>query len=234
MLTIDELRVSYGRVPALHGISLHVEQGEAVALVGPNGAGKTTTLSAIFGLVAPTSGTVEFEGESLVGLRPERVLRKGLALVPEGRHIFGTLTVAENLMLGTTARRDRANVAAEIERTLERFPALRHYYRGSAGNLSGGEQQQLAIARALLSRPRLLLLDEPSLGLAPVVIDVVFDTLEDLRREGVTILLVEQNVARAVEFADRAYILRSGKMAHSGTRDEILGMEDLETAYLGV
>jgi branched-chain amino acid transport system ATP-binding protein len=234
MLTIDELRVSYGRVPALHGISLHVEEGEVVALVGPNGAGKTTTLSAIFGLVQPAGGTIMFEGESLVGATPERILRRGLALVPEGRHILGTLTVAENLQLGTTARRDRDAAEADLARMLERFPMLRSYYSASAGNLSGGEQQQLAIARALLSRPRLLLLDEPSLGLAPVMIDVVFDTLEELRNEGVTILLVEQNAARAVEFADRAYILRTGRVAHSGTRDEILQMEDFETAYLGV
>jgi branched-chain amino acid transport system ATP-binding protein len=234
MLAIDDLRVSYGRVPALHGISLHVEEGEAVTLVGPNGAGKTTTLSAVFGLVSPAGGTIRFEGESLIGLRPDRIVRKGLALVPEGRHIFGTLTVAENLQLGTTALADRAESAQDMERVLARFPALEHYYETSAATLSGGEQQQLAIARALLSRPRLLLLDEPSLGLAPVVIDIVFETLEELRTEGVTILLVEQNAARAVEFADRAYILRSGFVAHSGTREEILAMEDFETAYLGV
>jgi branched-chain amino acid transport system ATP-binding protein len=234
MLRIDDLRVSYGRVPALHGISLHVDEGEVVTMVGPNGAGKTTTLSAIFGLVPPASGSIHFEGESLVGVTPEKILRKGLALVPEGRHILGTLTVAENLQLGTTARRDRAAAATDLEKTLERFPVLKGYYKSSAGTLSGGEQQQLAIARALLSRPRLLLLDEPSLGLAPVVIDVVFDTLEELRQEGVTILLVEQTVARAVEFADRAYILRSGRVAHSGTREEILRMEDFETTYLGV
>ena len=234
MLTIDDLRVNYGRVPALHGISLHVEAGEAVAMVGPNGAGKTTTLSAIFGLVPPAGGTITFEGESLVGVSPEQILRRGLALVPEGRHIFGTLTVAENLQLGTTARRDRSSAEADLATTLDRFPMLKSYYSSSAGNLSGGEQQQLAIARALLSRPRLLLLDEPSLGLAPVVIDIVFDALEELRSEGVTILLVEQNAARAVEFADRAYILRTGRVAHSGTRDEILQMENFETAYLGV
>jgi branched-chain amino acid transport system ATP-binding protein len=234
MLEIADLRVSYGRVPALHGISLRVDAGEVVALVGPNGAGKTTTLSAVFGLVAPAGGTISFEGESLAGLTPEKILRKGLALVPEGRHIFGTLTVAENLLLGATARRDRKAAAEDLEQVLERFPALRHYYRGSAGTLSGGEQQQLAIARALLSRPRLLLLDEPSLGLAPVVIDVLFDALEELRGQGVTILLVEQNAARAVEFADRGYILRSGLMAHAGTREELLRMEDFESAYLGV
>jgi branched-chain amino acid transport system ATP-binding protein len=234
MLRIADLRVTYGRVPALHGISLHVDEGEVVAMVGPNGAGKTTTLSAVFGLVAPAGGSIEFEGASLVGRTPEQILRRGLALVPEGRHIFGTLTVAENLQLGTTARRDRAAAAADLDRALDRFPVLRSYYDRSAATLSGGEQQQLAIARALLSRPRLLLLDEPSLGLAPVVIDVVFDALEELRVDGVTILLVEQNAARAVEFADRAYILRSGRVAHAGTREEILQMEDFEEAYLGV
>ena len=234
MLRIDDLRVTYGRVPALHGISLHVDEGETVAIVGPNGAGKTTTLAAVFGLVEIESGSLEFEGESLVGARPEQILRRGLALVPEGRHIFGSLTVAENLELGTTARRDRSAAAEDIARMLERFPMLERYYRTSAGNLSGGEQQQLAIARALLSRPRLLLLDEPSLGLAPGIIDVLFETLEELRRERVTILLVEQAAARAVQFADRSYILRTGRVAHAGTRDELLRMEDFETAYLGV
>jgi branched-chain amino acid transport system ATP-binding protein len=234
MLRIDELRVNYRRVPALHKISLHVDEGEAVTLVGPNGAGKTTTLSAVFGLVAPAGGTILFEGESLVGESPERILRRGLALVPEGRHIFGTLSVAENLQLGTTARKDRHDAGNDLKRVFERFPVLESYYGRTAATLSGGEQQQLAIARALLSRPRLLLLDEPSLGLAPVVIDIVFDALEELRSEGVTILLVEQNAARAVEFADRAYILRTGRVAHSGTRDEILRMEDFEAAYLGV
>ena len=234
MLRVDDLRVTYGRVPALHGISLHIDEGETVALVGPNGAGKTTTLAAVFGLVEIEHGSIEFEGESLIGARPEQILRKGLALVPEGRHIFGSLTVAENLELGTTARRDRRAAAEDLERMLERFPVLRTYYRTTAGTLSGGEQQQLAIARALLSRPRLLLLDEPSLGLAPVIIDVLFESLEELRREGVTILLVEQAAARAVEFADRSYIRRTGRVAHSGTRDELLRMEDFESAYLGV
>ena len=165
MLQIVDLRVNYGRVPALYGISLHVDEGEAVAMVGPNGAGKTTTLSAIFGLVAPAGGSILFEGESLLGASPEKILRRGLALVPEGLHIFGTLTVAENLQLGTTARKDRDEAARDLTSVLDRFPALRSYYGRTAATLSGGEQQQLAIARALLSRPRLLLLDEPSLGL---------------------------------------------------------------------
>jgi branched-chain amino acid transport system ATP-binding protein len=234
MLEIDELHVSYGRVPALKGISLVVEKGEIVALVGPNGAGKSTTLSTVFGLVRPDSGSISLEGKSLRGMPPERIVRLGLALVPEGRHIFNTLTVAENLELGATARKDRAAVRADVGALLERFPVLERYYKSPAGRLSGGEQQQLAIARALLSRPRLLLLDEPSLGLAPVVIDVVFDVLAELRDEGVTILLVEQNAARAIELADRSYVLRTGQISLAGTRDELQDTADLETAYLGL
>jgi branched-chain amino acid transport system ATP-binding protein len=234
MLEIDELHVSYGRVPALKGISLVVEKGEIVALVGPNGAGKSTTLSTIFGLVRPDSGSISLEGKPLLGMPPERIVRRGLALVPEGRHIFNTLTVGENLEMGATARRDRSVVRADIAVLLERFPVLERYYKEPAGRLSGGEQQQLAIARALLSRPRLLLLDEPSLGLAPVVIDLVFDVLAALREEGVTILLVEQNATRAVELADRSYVLRTGQISLVGTRDELQDTADLETAYLGL
>jgi len=234
MLEIDELRVSYGRVPALKGISLTVEKGEIVALVGPNGAGKSTTLWTIFGLVRPDSGSISLEGKPLLGIPPERIVRLGLALVPEGRHIFNTLTVGENLEMGATARKDRAMVRADVAALLERFPVLERYYKSPAGRLSGGEQQQLAIARALLSRPRLLLLDEPSLGLAPVVIDLVFDVLAELREEGVTILLVEQNAARAVELADRTYVLRTGQISLAGTRDELQDTADLETAYLGL
>ena len=234
MLEIDELHVSYGRVPALKGISLTVEKGEIVALVGPNGAGKSTTLWTIFGLVRPDSGSISLEGKLLLGIPPERIVRLGLALVPEGRHIFNTLTVGENLEMGATARKDRAMVRADVAALLERFPVLERYYKSPAGRLSGGEQQQLAIARALLSRPRLLLLDEPSLGLAPVVIDLVFDVLAELREEGVTILLVEQNAARAVELADRTYVLRTGQISLAGTRDELQDTADLETAYLGL
>ena len=234
MLTIDDLRVSYGRVPALHGISLEVKEGEIVGLVGPNGAGKTTTLSTIVGVMPPVTGKVTFEGESLVGQPPERIVAMGVALVPEGRQIFGTLTVGENLQLGATSRRDRSGVRADLGDVLERFPALKQYYNSPAGRLSGGEQQQLAIARALLSRPRLLLLDEPSLGLAPMVIELVLDILAQLRDEGTTILLVEQNAAQTVELADRSYVLRTGRIALSGTRDELSSLADLESAYLGL
>jgi branched-chain amino acid transport system ATP-binding protein len=234
MLKISELRVSYQRVPAVKGISLEVNEGEIVSLVGPNGAGKTTTLSAIFGLVQPVSGSIEFEGTSLIGQTPERIVRMGLALVPEGRMIFGTLTVAENLRLGAATRKDAGEVRTDIARLLERFPALERYYKSTAGNLSGGEQQQLAIARALLSRPRFLLLDEPSLGLAPIVIERVFETLAELRETGTTILLIEQNASQAVALADRSYVLRTGQIALAGAREELLHNPDFESTYLGL
>jgi branched-chain amino acid transport system ATP-binding protein len=233
MLEIDDLHVSYGNLAALRGVSLEVRRGEIIGLIGPNGAGKTTTLAAIFGLVAPRQGSIAFEGESLLRRQPEQIIRLGLGLVPEGRRIFGTLTVAENLQLGATVRSDRAAVAADHRRVLELFPVLDRYLDTPAGRLSGGEQQQLAIARALLARPVLLLLDEPSLGLAPQVIDLVFDTLAEIRESGTTILLVEQNAARTVEFADRTYVLRSGAVAMSGPRSEMTERADFAAAYLG-
>jgi len=233
VLEIENLTVEYGRVAAVKGISLTVAQGEIVALIGPNGAGKTTTLNTVMGVLTPSSGAIRLEGASLVGQKPEAIIRRGLALVPEGRQIFSTLSVAENLQLGATVRRDRREVAADLERIFARFPVLQTYYRASAAGLSGGEQQQLAIARALLSRPRLLLLDEPSLGLAPQVIDLVLDILDDLRDEGTTILLVEQNAERAVELADRAYVMRTGSISISGTRAELLQTADFAAAYLG-
>jgi branched-chain amino acid transport system ATP-binding protein len=234
MLEVTDLQVHYGRVAALRGVSLRVDAGEVVGLIGPNGAGKTTMLSAICGIVEPSSGTIVFEGEPLRGASPEQIVRRGISLVPEGRHIFGTMTVAENLRLGMTVRRDRDAAQAEVEQLLEDFPALGRYYRSSAALLSGGEQQQLAIARALLASPRLLLLDEPSLGLAPLVVDLVFDVLGRLRERGVTILLVEQVALRTAQFADRTYVLRTGSLALSGTREELARDTDFATAYLGV
>jgi branched-chain amino acid transport system ATP-binding protein len=234
MLSVEGLSVRYGGTTALARVSLDVNEGEVVGLIGPNGAGKTTLLSAIFGLVAPSEGTITFEGRPLGGKKPEEIVSLGIALVPEGRHIFATLTVAENMQLGATPRMKNGGVSADLERVLNLFPRLKEFFRRSAGNLSGGEQQQLAIARALLSQPRLLLLDEPSLGLAPRVIDSVFDALSDLRSHGVTILLVEQNAARTVAFADRSYLLRSGRIAFTGTPEEMGGRVDLAHAYLGV
>lgn len=233
MLRVEGLTAHYGRIAALHGISLEVSEGETVALVGPNGAGKSTTLAAITGTLRPSGGSIAFERESLVGLPPERIVERGIALVPEGREIFATLTVAENLQLGTTSRSDRSGVEADLERILGLFPVLRTYYRRSAASLSGGEQQQLAIARALLSAPRLLLLDEPSLGLAPLMLDLVFETLAELRESGVTILLVEQNAARALELADRSYVLRTGRIVSSGSSEQLSSTEDVAAAYLG-
>jgi branched-chain amino acid transport system ATP-binding protein len=233
LLEVQELEVRYGKVAAVSGVSMDVSPGEVVGLIGPNGAGKTSTLSAIFGLVPVAGGSVTFEGRPVAGRPPEEIVRLGLALVPEGRHIFGTLTVAENLALGAVTRSDRAEVARETDELCERFPVLGRYRAQQAGQLSGGEQQQLAIARALLSRPKLLLLDEPSLGLAPLVIDLIFDVLGELRERGVTILLVEQNAARTVAFADRTYVLRSGRLAASGTREELRGHVDLAEVYLG-
>jgi branched-chain amino acid transport system ATP-binding protein len=233
MLQLDRLSVHYGSLPAVREISLDVRQGEIVGVVGPNGAGKTTMLAAIMGLLQVSSGTIVYDGESLVGVRPEQIVRRGIALVPEGRQIFTSLTVAENLQLGETPVRARG-ASAEREALLERFPALARLYGKSAGGLSGGEQQQLAIARALLSRPRMLLLDEPSLGLAPLIVDLVFETLAELRADGLTILLVEQNAARTLAFADRSYILRTGEVVLSGTRGDFAERPDLAADFLGV
>jgi branched-chain amino acid transport system ATP-binding protein len=231
MLRIDDLTVRYGSVTALQGISLTVDEGEVVALVGPNGAGKSTTLNAITGVVRPAGGDIQLEGESILGEVPETLVRRGIAMVPEGRRIFGSLSVAENLQLGATVRSDADEVDGDMKHMFELFPVLERCYETQADRLSGGEQQQLAIARALLSKPRLLLLDEPSLGLAPLMIDLVFEVMERLKAEGSTILLVEQAAARAVDFADRSYVLRTGRIAMSGTRDE-LAEGDLAEAYL--
>lgn len=231
LLSVRGLTVRYGSVTALHGIDLEVGEGELVSLVGPNGAGKSSTLASVSGLVRPAAGTVTVGGTVVSGLPPERVLRHGVALVPEGRNILTGLTVAENLALGATIR--RSGVAEDLERELDRFPILRERYRQQAGLLSGGEQQQLAIARALMSRPRLLLLDEPSLGLAPKIVDLVFETVAQLRREGLTIVLVEQNATRAVELADRTSVLRTGRIVRSGTAEELGGGAAMAAEYLG-
>jgi branched-chain amino acid transport system ATP-binding protein len=235
MLKITELSVSYGRVRAVQKLSLEVNAGELVGLVGHNGAGKTTTLLTITGALRPAGGDILFEGKSLVGRSPDAVLRAGISLVPEGRRIFGRLSVGENLKIGATPRRDRKEVGRDIERLLERFPVLERDWNKSGAKLSGGEQQQLAIARALLAKPKLLLLDEPTLGLAPLMVDRVFDILAELRNDGVTTLLVEQNAARTVELADRSYVMRSGgRIEFHGTSEELASRADFETAYIGM
>jgi branched-chain amino acid transport system ATP-binding protein len=233
MLEVESVTVKYGAAPAVVDIHLHVAEGEIVGLVGPNGAGKSTTLNTIAGLFRPAEGSIRFEGASLVGLAPEQIVRTGLALVPEGRQIFGSLTVQENLAVGLSARRRTGSADADIERVTELFPVLRRYYTSTADSLSGGEQQQLAIARSLLTDPRLLMLDEPSLGLAPQLVDLVFELLVDLRDRGVTILLVEQKALKTIELADRTYILRSGSLVFDGTREECRSRGQLIDDYLG-
>jgi branched-chain amino acid transport system ATP-binding protein len=232
LLRIDDLHVSYGRIVALRGVSIEVEAGEIVGLIGANGAGKSTLLAAVMGLLRPAAGSITYEDVSLIGMAPERIVRRGIVLVPEGRRIFGSLTVNENLDIGTTAA-NGSKAAETRERVLDRFPALRELVGTTASRLSGGEQQMLAIARALMGRPRLLLLDEPSLGLAPLIIDHVFEALADLSADGVTILLVEQNALRTVEFANRSYVLRAGEIVLAGQRDELLDTPDLASTYLG-
>jgi len=232
VLEVRNLSVRYGRISAVENLDLDVGKGEIVGLVGPNGAGKSTTLSAIIGLVPAVTGTVTLDGESLSGVPTERIVRRGIGVVLEGQRVFSTLTVGENLLLGRVATRGGRSEAV-LDDVLDWFPILREAFHDPAGRLSGGEQQQLAIARALLGEPRLLLLDEPSLGLAPRVVDLIFETLAALREAGVTILLVEQNIRRTIEVADRTYVLRSGRVALSGTPAELTDVRKLERAYLG-
>jgi branched-chain amino acid transport system ATP-binding protein len=233
LLVVDGLTVAYGAVVAIRGVSLEVAPGEIVAVLGPNGAGKTTLLRTLAGALKPQHGQVVFDGNPLTGLVPEVVLRKGVSLVPEGRKVFANLTVEENLTIGGITRADHDELHGDIERWLARFPILGQRATQMAGTLSGGEQQQLAIARALMSRPRMLLLDEPSLGLAPIFVDRIFELIQEQRTEGVTILLVEQNVHRALEIADRAYVLSVGKVVASGATDQLMEGE-LERSYLGI
>jgi branched-chain amino acid transport system ATP-binding protein len=233
MLAVDGLELRYGRVSAVRSISLHVDQGELVSLVGPNGAGKSSTLLAIAGALAPSAGTITLDGTRIDGRGPEVVARLGLNLVPEGRGVFTQLTVEENLRLGATLRTDRRGVESDLEGLLEHFPVLQRYLSANAGKLSGGEQQQLVIARALMAKPRLLLIDEPSLGLAPLLVDRIFEIIEDLRANGATLLLVEQLAHRAVAVSDRSYVLSRGEIIASGRAEEVAQAVDLESAYLG-
>jgi len=233
MLSVEALKIRYGEVEAVRRVDLTVDSGEIIALVGANGAGKSSTLGAVAGLVPAASGRVVFDGVEITGLPPEAIARKGVALVPEGRRIFASLTVADNLRLGGAVHLPASEARVREEEMLELFPILRRYHRVKGGNLSGGEQQMLAIARALMGKPRMILLDEPSLGLAPQLIDTVFDLIAELRRKGLTILLVEQNVALALEIADRAIVLANGEVVLSGTARELASSDLVRQAYLG-
>jgi len=232
-LVVENLRVCYGAIQALHGISLRVEEGEVVTLIGGNGAGKTTTLRAISGLLRPKEGSIEFDGESIVGAPPHKIVCRGLVQVPEGRGIFANLSVEENLRMGAYARHDRSAVQQDHERALELLPRLRERLQQSAGTLSGGEQQMLAIARALLARPRLLMLDEPSLGLAPQMVQKVFEVIREIASAGTTILLVEQNAGMALKTADRAYVIEVGEILMNGPASVLAESDEVRKAYLG-
>jgi branched-chain amino acid transport system ATP-binding protein len=233
MLRLEDVHAQYGAIVALHGVSIDVREGELVALIGANGAGKSTLLSTIAGVLRPHQGRIEFRGESLVGLVPERIVRRGLAMVPENREIFPALTVEENLRLGAYIRKDRNEFQADLEHMFALFPILQERFTQPAGTLSGGEQQQLAIARALMSHPDLLMLDEPSLGLAPKIVEQVFELIQHLHEDGMTILLVEQNVSLSLEIADRAYVLNMGAVQAAGTPAELRENVDLASVYLG-
>lgn len=233
MLDVENLYVSYGAIGAVRGLSLTVRTGEIVTLIGSNGAGKSTTLRTISGLLTPRQGRITFEGQEIHGMPGHEVVALGLAQSPEGRRIFPRMTVSENLDLGAFLRRDTDGIAADRERVLDLFPRLREREHQRAGTMSGGEQQMLAVARALMARPKLLLLDEPSMGLAPVLVDVIFETIKTIREQGTTVLLVEQNARVALAVADYAYVLESGEMKLEGAASDLAKNPEVTKAYLG-
>jgi branched-chain amino acid transport system ATP-binding protein len=234
LLTVDNLHVAYGAIAALHGVSLEIDRGEIVTLIGANGAGKTTLLRAISGLVRPTSGTILWQGQhELQGLRADSIVRVGVSHVPEGRQIFANMTVRENLNLGAFQRRDRPAIHTDLDRCYSLFPVLAERREQRAGTLSGGEQQMLAIGRALMARPQLLLLDEPSLGLAPLIVRKIFQIIREINAEGTTIFLVEQNAHMALGVAHRGYVLQTGQVMKSDRANRLLEDPDVKAAYLG-
>ncbi len=233
MLALNDVHVYYGNIAAVKGVTIDVNEGEIVTLIGSNGAGKSTTLRTISGLLKPRKGNVTFLGRRIDGINAHDIVGLGIAQSPEGRRIFPKMTVAENLDLGAYLRKDKAEIAADKERMLELFPRLRERIGQKAGTMSGGEQQMLAVARALMARPKLLLLDEPSMGLAPVLVDLIFDTIKQIREQGTTVLLVEQNALAALGIADRAYVLESGSLKLAGPAAQLRQDDDIVKAYLG-
>jgi branched-chain amino acid transport system ATP-binding protein len=233
LLEIENLHVSYGAIVALRGISFQVQAGQVVSLIGANGAGKSTTINTLSGLIKPRKGAIRFEGHDLAGWRADRVARQGLIQVPEGRQIIATLTVQENLEMGAYLRNDQDVVRRDIEAVFERFPRLKERRKQKAGSLSGGEQQMLAVGRALLASPRLLMLDEPSMGLAPLLVNEIFEIIGSIKDEGKTILLVEQNARKALEIADYAYVLERGQIVHAGPASDLRQDQAIIRAYLG-
>lgn len=233
LLEVDNLRVAYGKIEAVKGISFTVEAGQVVTLIGTNGAGKTTTLRTLSGLLKPLTGTIRFDGTPLNGIPAHQIVARGLAHSPEGRHIFPRLTIAENLQLGAFLRKDTAGITHDIQRTYELFPILGERAKQAAGTLSGGEQQMLAMGRALMSRPKLLMLDEPSMGLSPIMMQKIMQTITELKASGTTILLVEQNAQAALSLADQGHVMEIGRIVLSGTGADLLHDESVRKAYLG-
>ena len=231
ILSIKDLKVNYGGIEAVKGISFDVKEGEIVTLIGSNGAGKSSTLRTIAGLVKPSSGEITFRGDKVTGLDPTSIVKKGITLVPEGRKIFKDLTVLENLKMGAYLRND--DIRVDLEWVYELFPRLKERTWQAGGTLSGGEQQMLAVGRALMSRPKMIMMDEPSLGLAPLVVKGIFDIIEEINKKGVTVLLIEQNANMALKVADKAFVLETGRITLSGTGKELLANEDIKKAYLG-
>ncbi len=234
LLTVEDLTVYYGPVEAIHGVSFHLEEGEIVSIIGNNGAGKTTILKTISGVLQVNSGDIQWQGKSIKGMGAASLVKAGVAHTPEGRMVFPDSTVADNLLSGAYIRKDKDGIKKDVEMFYERFPILGERRKQKAGLLSGGQQQMLAIARSLMSRPKLLMLDEPSLGLAPVVVAEVYKIIEEIRKDGTSILLVEQNATKALSIADRAYILVTGEITLSGTGSELLSNDSVRQAYLGV
>ena len=233
MLKVKDLKVNYGGIEALKGISFDVEQGQIVTLIGANGAGKSTTLRAISGLVKTASGAINFLGRDIIPFNAQQVVAEGIALVPEGRRVFDNLTVKENLKIGAYLRKDKEEIESGIEDIYQRFPRLKEREWQLAGTLSGGEQQMLAVGRAMMARPKLMMMDEPSLGLAPLVVRDIFSIIRDLKSEGITILLIEQNANAALRCADQAYVLETGRITMSGTGEALLADQRVRDAYLG-
>jgi branched-chain amino acid transport system ATP-binding protein len=234
LLELNGVDTFYGRVQALHGVSLHLDRGEVVALIGSNGAGKTTTLRTISGLIHPAKGTIKFDGKEITRVLAAEVVKLGIGHSPEGRRLFPRMTVLDNLMLGAYTRNDRGGIKSDLERVLTLFPRLKERITQIAGTLSGGEQQMLAIGRAIMGRPKVLMLDEPSLGLAPILVDTIFSVISEINEQGTPILLVEQNAHKALEVAHRAYVLETGVIVQEGTGSELLESEDVQKAYLGM
>ena len=233
MLEVKDLKVNYGMIQAIKGVSFQVEQGEVIALIGANGAGKTTILHTITGLLSPKEGSVTFEGTDITKIPPHKIVSMGMAHVPEGRRVFAHLTVLQNLKMGAYTRKDKAEMQETLEMVYERFPRLKERENQMAGTLSGGEQQMLAMGRALMSHPKIILMDEPSMGLSPIYVNEIFEIIQEVSKTGTTVLLVEQNAKKALSIADRAYVLETGNIALEGQASDLLNNDDIKKAYLG-